>query len=269
MDIHDFKDVAENYDLYIDILEDNTNLNTSDCINFHTELAKIYGQYGIADLGCGTGLVLIPLMEKGYEVYGVDISEEMINVTRTKVASLFKDKNNLICSHMKDFRLKKQVSLIIIPRSGFMHILKASEQIETLKNINSNLLLGGVLSLNTFFPSYELIAQNGKGKVKEPTLRDSFINKTGNKVEIYTFMGYNYENQIIEGKWIFKEFNYNGEMIDIRERPIKMRWTFKSEMDLLFNLCGFEVIKIYGGYDKSQACYPGNIIWVVKKVRDV
>lgn len=98
-------------------------------------------------------------------------------------------------------------------------------------------------------------------------MRDSFINISENKVEIYNFIEYDYETQIMEGKWIFKETGHEGEIIDIRERPIKMRWTFKSEMELLFELCGFEVIEIYSGYDKSESNYPGNIVWVVKKVR--
>lgn len=65
MDLHDFKDVAGNYDLYVDALVGNSSLNTATCIEFHCELAKKYGEKGIADLGCGTGLVLIPLLEDG------------------------------------------------------------------------------------------------------------------------------------------------------------------------------------------------------------
>lgn len=157
----------------------------------------------------------------------------------------------------------------MIPRSGFLHLLKTANQVDALKNINSNLIMGGILSLNTYFPSYELISQSGKGKVKEPFLRNSFTGKNGNKIEIYNFIEYDYETQIMEGKWIFNELNRDGQAVNSSDRPIKMRWTFKSEMELLFELCGFEVVEIYGGYDKSKACYPGNIVWVVKKVRNI
>lgn len=272
MDLHDFKDVAENYDLYVDALIGNSSFNTTTCIEFHRELAKQWGEKGIVDLGCGTGLVLIPLLEDGHCVYAIDISQEMINVTKSKVEDLFKDRRgsyNLICSDMKNFSLDRQVSLIIIPRSGFIHLLGSVDQIDALKNINSNLTMGGVLSLNTFFPSYEVIVQNGKGKVKKPFLRNSFVGINGNMIEIYNLIEYDYETQIMEGKWIFKELGKDGKVINSIDRPIKMRWTFKSEMELLFELCGFEVIEIYGGYDKSQACYPSHIIWVVKKVRSL
>lgn len=38
----------------------------------------------IADLACGTGNITIPLAKRGYEMIGVDISEEMLMVAREK-----------------------------------------------------------------------------------------------------------------------------------------------------------------------------------------
>ena len=38
----------------------------------------------IADLACGTGNVTVPLAKRGYEMIGVDISEEMLTVAREK-----------------------------------------------------------------------------------------------------------------------------------------------------------------------------------------
>ncbi len=38
----------------------------------------------VADLACGTGNVTIPMAKRGYEMIGVDISEEMLSVAREK-----------------------------------------------------------------------------------------------------------------------------------------------------------------------------------------
>src|SRR5690554_5841139 len=38
----------------------------------------------ILDLGCGTGNILIPLLEKGYFVDGLDLSDEMLTITKEK-----------------------------------------------------------------------------------------------------------------------------------------------------------------------------------------
>ena len=40
----------------------------------------------IADLACGTGNVTVPLAKRGYEMIGVDISEQMLSVAREKAA---------------------------------------------------------------------------------------------------------------------------------------------------------------------------------------
>ena len=40
----------------------------------------------ILDGGCGTGGHAIPLAERGYEVTGIDLSEEMINIAKEKAS---------------------------------------------------------------------------------------------------------------------------------------------------------------------------------------
>jgi SAM-dependent methyltransferase len=40
----------------------------------------------LLDLGCGTGRLLVPFAQRGYGVLGVDLSEEMLAVARTKIS---------------------------------------------------------------------------------------------------------------------------------------------------------------------------------------
>lgn len=42
----------------------------------------------LLDLGCGTGCISIPLAQRGYQVTGVDISEEMLAAAREKSRAL-------------------------------------------------------------------------------------------------------------------------------------------------------------------------------------
>ncbi|MDF2926769.1 MAG: class SAM-dependent methyltransferase [Paenibacillaceae bacterium] len=42
----------------------------------------------VAELGCGTGSVAIPLSQKGYTVYGIDLSEDMLSVAQSKSRQL-------------------------------------------------------------------------------------------------------------------------------------------------------------------------------------
>ena len=45
----------------------------------------------ILELACGTGNITIPLAEKNYDIAGIDISDEMLNVARSKAE---KEKQN-------------------------------------------------------------------------------------------------------------------------------------------------------------------------------
>lgn len=64
----------------------------------------------ILDVACGTGNVTLPLVQKGYDVVGVDLSEEMLAVAQQKLGGEghFIPFTNKICANLM-FR----VSLIV------------------------------------------------------------------------------------------------------------------------------------------------------------
>ena len=76
------------------------------------------------------------------------------------------------------------------------------------------------------------------------------------------------------GNWKFVEYDADGNVISERVRPLLMGQTYRSEIFLLAELCGFEVLDIYRGYkgDKedlndplSAAKYRSNLIWILRK----
>ncbi|CDN45435.1 MULTISPECIES: class I SAM-dependent methyltransferase [Paenibacillus] len=56
-----------------------------DWIRFMRECWERYGvPESIADLGCGTGSLSIPLAKSGFRVYGIDLSADMLSIARSK-----------------------------------------------------------------------------------------------------------------------------------------------------------------------------------------
>ena len=48
--------------------------------------------------------------------------------------------------------------------------------------------------------------------------------------------------------------------------PLKMRQTYRQEMRYLLELTGFEIVNVYGGYNKeSGEGSAKNVIWCVRK----
>ncbi|MGE5222530.1 MAG: class I SAM-dependent methyltransferase [Omnitrophica WOR_2 bacterium] len=267
MDLHDFTDVAENYDLYVPELAGS---HEASKVLFHTGLAQEYGVVnGILDIACGTGATLIPLIQQGYTVTGLDLSSAMLAVLERKLAALpeeTRQRARLVCADMTDFQLGEAYSLAIIPGSGFMHLLSPEDQEQALRTIYNHLIPGGIFSFNSFDPNYGLIAANLKGSYPQPQIRTEYTNASGRRERIWNQMEYDPSNQVMEGSWIFEELSDQGEVIEKRTRPLRMRWSFEPELRHLLRLCGFEILNIYGSYAKEPRRYGGGIVWVARKV---
>ena len=273
MDLHDFKDVAENYDRYLDVMYNQEFDKHEGFQEFYLELAKKYGRDGVIDVACGTGAVLLYLAEHGVIADGSDLSQEMCRVCSQKAAAKNLDLR-IFQGNMADFDAGRKYSLVIIARSGFMHLPEQKLQIAALKNMNRHLVSGGILTLNTFDPWPAVQAQQMNTKPDDYSFRLEYVNSEGRREKIYNAISYNPWTQIMSGNWKFETYDDAGNMIGERIRPLTMRQTYRWEMFLLAELCGFEVVDIYRGYkgDKedlsdpmSASKYQSNLIWILKK----
>ena len=272
MDLHDFKDVAENYDRYLEVMYAGED-HHENFQEFYLNLAKQYGQGGVVDIACGTGAVLLYLAERGIEVDGTDLSLEMCKVSAAKAEEM-NLKLNIYPANMTTFNSGRKYSLAIIARSGFMHLPDQKLQIEALKNIREQLLPGGILTFNTFDPWPAVQAQQMATGPDDYSFRLEYVNSDGNKEKIYNAISYNIYTQQMYGNWKFETYDEEGNVIDERIRPLLMRETYRSEVFLLAELCGYEVLDIYRGYNgdkedlsdpNTAAEYESNLIWILRK----
>ena len=88
MDLHDFRDVAENYDRYLEVMYTQGTDHHEGFQEFYLDLARKYGSGGVVDVACGTGAVLLYLAERGIDVDGTDLSGEMCKVAAAKAKAL-------------------------------------------------------------------------------------------------------------------------------------------------------------------------------------
>ena len=262
MDLHDFDDVAMNYDFYLPEVTKGSYYYLSGFEEFHLSLAGKYGGDGVLDIGCGTGALTIPLVKAGYDVTALDLSAPMIGVAREK---LVKEglQADLIAANMTDFKIDRKFSLAIIARSGFMHLTTTEEQRRTLMNIRKHLTDGGVLTLNHFQPNPAMQAEQMNAVPDEYLFRCEYINHDGKKERILNAFTYDYISQVQRGSWKFETLGDNGDVIESRIRPVAMRHTYRQEMEYLFELCDYEILAVYNNY----RCDPARdyFIWVAKK----
>lgn len=264
MDLHDYDDVAENYDLYLgEMFKDED--NNEEFLEFYLDFAQQYGGGGVIDIACGTGAVLLYLAEHGIMADGTDLSEAMCRVADEKAKSKGYHLN-IFPANMTEFRSNKKYSCAIIARSGFMHLLTPELQRAALLNIRENLYDGGMLTFNTFDPQPFFQAQQMNTKDTDYSFRLEYTNKKGLREKIYNAISYDPYTQIMSGNWKFETLDNNGNVVEERIRPLKMRQTYRQEMKYLLELTGYKIVNVYGGYHKeSGAASANNVIWCVQK----
>ena len=104
----------------------------------------------IIELGCGLCSNLIPVIEDKFNVYGIDISEESINLSRQRLQCLNLDATLLVANCLENnFGFNKKFNAIIDVFS--MSCLNTSDFKILLKNIYNSLENNGYFY--SFFPS--------------------------------------------------------------------------------------------------------------------
>ena len=140
-------------------------------------LAKLIEKYGISkpvrdkeqgildsernlvlDLGCGTGTLTELLYQKGYDMIGVDLSQEMLNIALEK-----KEKSGseilYLCQDMRELDLFSTVGTVISVCDSVNYLLENDEVEETFGLVNNYLYPGGIFlfDFNTVYKYEQVI----------------------------------------------------------------------------------------------------------------
>src|SRR5262245_41522269 len=133
--------------------------------DFYVELAKSAGG-AVLDVACGTGRILLPCLEAGVDIEGLDLFEPMLDRLREKAAALGLAPR-LHRTDMSDFGLARRFRLIMIPFNAFIHNMTQAAQISCLERCRAHLEPGGLLAFDTFFPSLAIVGAAENSRVLE------------------------------------------------------------------------------------------------------
>jgi ubiquinone/menaquinone biosynthesis C-methylase UbiE len=250
----DYDNVAEFYDSeYADTVED---------IQFYIEYAKKQGS-PVLELGCGTGRVFIPIAKLGVEVWGLDDSEKMLAIARTKIDALSKDVSSRIIlrvGDMREFSLLKKFNLIMIPFNTFLVNKTKEDREKTLRKIREHLTDNGLLIINIFAPRYDLLAQGSTVRFNEITHKER-----GLPVSVTTFSQYDHEKQLVHVTRLF-DIKNSDDTLKRKVQRFTICYIFRYEMEHLLEKEGFQIVDVFGAFDKKPYDYKsGTMIFVAKK----
>ena len=115
-------------------------------IAFYEEIFKKYNIEPrlILDLGCGTGNITIPMAEKGYDMIGIDLSVEMLEIAAEKARNA--DKDILFLNQdMSDFELYSTVDAMVCALDGVNYLTEDGQLSDMLSKLHYYLNPGGIL----------------------------------------------------------------------------------------------------------------------------
>lgn len=232
-------------------------------VDFYQRLAAARGG-PILEIGCGTGRVSIPLAQNGFDVVGVDLSASMLRIAEEKRSDLpleVASRLTFVRGDMATLDLGRRFPLIVAPSRVFQFALTSEAQRAALQALRAHLEPGGRLVLDLFDPAFEFVVP---GSIFPPRSGRLVHPATGNQVAWEIFgLPPQPEEQLVNSEWTAREIGPSGAVIREETERLTLRWSTRSEMRLLFELAGLEVVAEYGDFRGSPPAYGREQVWVL------
>lgn len=157
------------YDMFMD------NIPYGKWSEYLTSLLEEYGVTDglVLDLGCGTGTLCRLLAARGYDMIGVDVSDEMLEIAMEKQAE---NPDGVLYLHqdMREFELYGTVRAVVSICDSMNYLMEYEDLVQVLKLVNNYLDPKGVFvfDLNTVYKYREEL---GEQTIAENRDEGSFI----------------------------------------------------------------------------------------------
>ena len=114
----------------------------------------------VVDLACGTGSVTEILARKGYQVTGVDMSEEMLTEAMAKVMDM-ENPPRFVCQKLQELRLPRAVDMAVCALDSLDYITDPADCAEAIRRTYKALNPGGIFIFDVNTPE-KLRAMDGQ-----------------------------------------------------------------------------------------------------------
>ena len=192
------------------------------------------------EIGCGSGRLLLPLIKQGYDIEGVEISKDMVELLAENA-----QKQNLSPTiHHADvtvFTPESRYSAVTIPAFTLQLLSRklAREVLSSLRKISTD---DGALYFTVFIPWAEIL-----GDLEEDVwhLDKKSPYEDRKTARCYTKHSMNRLDQILHRKHRYEIAKPSGKRIEEHLSEQQLQWYFLPELKLLLEQTGW----IYTGHD--------------------
>jgi SAM-dependent methyltransferase len=182
------------------------------------------------EFGIGTGRVALPLSERGIDVYGIDISADMLDQLRAKPGA------SSITTTVGDFAttvVPGEFALVYVVYNSISNLLEQSEWVETFRNAARHLAPGGHFLMELWVPD---LRRFPPGAAALPF--DVSPNHLGfDTLDIATQCGVSHHYFFVDGQ------------VGQFESPFRYAWP--AELDLMAEIAGMQLLERWADWDRS------------------
>jgi len=199
----------------------------------------------------GNGRILIPLLEKGFEIEGFDFSEDMLDLFAKQCKEKGLD-SSISKLDMANFSMGRTYQAVIVPTGSFLLLHKLEDSINALNCFYEHLEENGKLILDILLPDrFEIVFvskrvftnQQGESITLEETLVEV------DQINQYRTFHNRYE------KW------RDGELISSEHEIFPLKWYGVEEFRLMLEKAGFSDIVISSDYNYQD--YPTHVSQII------
>jgi SAM-dependent methyltransferase len=197
----------------------------------------------VVELGVGTGRIAVPTAEAGVRVIGVDSSEAMLRVCRERgeeagVAGLL----DLRLGDLRRPPVSERVPLVTSPFRSFLHLESDEARREALAAARDLVEPGGRFVFDVFAPSPRDVEKtHDRWLEREPGI---------------------WERAVWDRERRTLTLSVRGET---GEATMRLAWLPVDEWRALLEETGFEIVALYGWFDRRLYDGGEDMVWVTRR----
>lgn len=201
-----------------------------------------YVQEGpVLEIGAGTGRVTAPLVQAGFEVWGIDSSAQMLALAERRLHG--DERFHPVRGDLLSLDLSTRFATALMPLNTLWHMTAQNEQIRALRVVHRHMKRGGLLILDLSNP----LTMADRGAAGEVHQR---FHRRADETDVWGWSASwdDSAEQTLTLDLVYDEVGGDGRVCR-SSVDLELRYVYRAELGLLLQLAGFTALHEYGSYD--------------------
>ena len=193
----------------------------------------------VLDLACGTGKLTLLLRERGYDMTGIDLSEDMLSIAREECYKKGISDVLWLCQDMTDFELYGTVDACVCSLDSINYLTSINDVKKCFSKVYNYLIPDGVFIFDINTPHRFKNVYGNNAFILE---NDGELCAWQNEYNEKSGMCYFY----------LSVFTESGDGTYVRSDEVQREKCYtKRQIDKALRDCGFEILGVYGDVNRT------------------